>query len=189
MAGLCLPRQIAFAGAACARARDVFALCHGATPVSAFDEALEKLWDGVQHDDLPAIAAIYRPLTDVPESSCDDTLDRDWLAWLALATFEFPSALISTRLPVQALTQCSALMLTLMGEIDLRLGWGGAPREGRLASLEWAAQRSCVSILMADPANPEVPVADLVAAGGELARTVPGLAAALVAATGWRLNL
>ena len=164
-------------------------LCHGSTPVATFDATLEKLWDGVRRDDLPAIAAIFGPLTDASESNCDDTLARDWLAWLSLATFEFPSALISTRLPVQALTQCSALMLTLMGEIDLRLGWTGAPREGRLASLEWAAQQSCMSILMADPVNPEVPLEELVAAGDELARIIPGLAEALVAATGWRLNI
>jgi hypothetical protein len=188
MAELCLPRQIAFAGAACARARNVFAMCHGSTPVSAFDYALEMLWDGVRRDDLAVIAAIYRPLMDVPESSCDDTLDRDWLAWLALATFEFPSSLIETRLPVQALTQCSALTITLMGEIDLRLGWSGAPRQGRLANLEWAAQQRCVALLGADPSNPEVPIDDLIAAGAELAQAIPALAADLAAATGWRLT-
>jgi hypothetical protein len=188
MTGLCLPRQIAFAGAACERARHVFAMCHGATPVTVFDDALGVLWDGIRRDDLPAIAAIYAPLMDAPESNCDDTLDRDWLAWLALATFEFPSSLISTRLPLQALTQCSALILTLMGEIDLRLGWEGAPREGRLASTEWSAQERCFAVLDADPSNPEVPVEELVAAGGELARAIPGLAADLARATGWRLR-
>jgi hypothetical protein len=189
MVGLCLPRQIAFAGAACARARSVFAMCHGSTPVSTFDDALEMLWDGVRRDDLAVIAAIYRPLMDAPESSCDDTLDRDWLAWLALATFEFPSSLIETRLPVQALSQCSALAITMMSEIDLRLGWGGAPRQGRLASLEWAAQQRCVALLAADPSNPDAPIDDLVDVGAELALAIPALAADLAAATGWRLTV
>jgi hypothetical protein len=189
LAGLCLQRQIAFAGAACSRARHVFAVCHNSTPVTTFDNALAALWDGLRRDDLPAIAAIYRPLTDVPESNCDDTLDSDWMAWLALATFEFPASLISTRLPLQAMAQCSALMLTMMAEIDLRLGWSGAPRGGRLATAEWAAQERCFAILAAEPSETEIPVDELVAVGAELGRAIADLAADLAEATGWRLRL
>ena len=189
MADLCLPRQIAFAGSACTRARHVFAICHGATPVSTFDDAIEALWAGIQHDDLAAIAAVYSPLIDAPEANVDDTLDRDWIAWLTLATFEFPSALISTRLPLQALAQCSALMLTLTGEIDLRLGWVGPPREGRLARNEWTAQERCVAILAVDPSNPDVPVDELVAVGASVAQDVAEVAADLAKATGWKLWL
>jgi len=187
MAGLCLTRQIAFAAAACSRAGYVFAVCHGATQPATFDAALAKLWTGITTDDLPTIEAVCRPLMDVPESGADDTLDRDWMAWLTLATFEFPAALVSTRLPVQTLAQCSALMRTLMGEIDLRLGWRGLPMEGRLATLESTAQESCLAILGEDPSNPEVPVRELVAAGAAVARLVAASAADLAEATGWKL--
>ena len=188
-AALCLPRRIAFAGAACERARYVFAICHGATPVDALDDALALLWDGQTRDDLPAVAALFRPLTEVPESSVDDTLDRDWMAWLALATFEFPSQLVWTRVPSAVLGQCSGLMLTLTAEIDHRLGWNGPPREGRLARAEWAAQQRCLEVLGADPASSLIPVDDLVEVGAELGRMVDDLAPALAAATGWNLDL
>lgn len=187
MDGLCLPRQIAFAGAACSRARSVFALCRGATPLATFDEALAGIWAAVSRDDLPAVAAIYRPLMDAPECNVDDTLDRDWMAFLALATFEFPSALITTRLPLQALAQCAALMRTIMGEIDLRLGWTGAPLEGRLANLESAAQEKCLAILAQDPSSPDSPVEELMSAGNDVAQAIAGAAGDLAAATGWRL--
>ena len=189
MSGLCLPRKIAFAGAACVRARGIFAICHGPTPVAVFDAALEALWSGLRRGDLPAVAAIYRPLTDVSESSSSDTLSRNWAAWLALATFEFPAWLVSTALPFGALTQCSGLMLTLTGDLDRRLGWEGVPHGGRLATAEWAAQGACSAILLADPSKPEIPVDELVAAGAEVARLVMELAAELAAATGWKLDL
>jgi hypothetical protein len=189
MAGLCLPRKLAFAGAACARARHIFAICHGASPVGTFDDALAALWEALRHDDMPAIATIFRPLTELPESSCNDTLSRDWVAWLAIATFEFPSRLVSTRLPVEAISQCSALMLTLAGDLDHRLGWSGKPREGRLARAEWAAQERCFAVLSADPLNPEIPVDELVAAGAEVGRVVGELAVELAEATGWKLDL
>ena len=189
MAGLCLPRKIAFAGAACARARSIFAICHGPTPVATFDAALAALWNGLQRGDMPAVAAIFRRLTDVSESSSSDTLRRNWAAWLALATFEFPSSLVTTRIPLAALTQCSGLLLTLTGDLDQRLGWTGTAHEGRLATAEWAAQEACSAILLADPANPEIPVDELVAAGAEVARLTRKLAAELAAATGWKLDL
>lgn len=188
MAGLCLPRQIAFAAAACTRARGVFALCHGPTPVDIYDHALTALWDGIRHDDLSAIEAVYEPLANMPEANCDDTLHRDWLAWLALATFEFPAALIRTRLPAQKVEQGSALMLTIMHEIDLRLGWNGPPRRGELACAEWAAQLRCLAILEADPVDPEIPVANVVSAGREVAQALAVRAERLAAATGWRLS-
>jgi len=189
MAGLCLPRKIAFAGAACARARHVFAVCHGPTPVDTFDDALAGLWSSLQRGDMPAVAAVFRPLTEVTESSSNDTLSRNWVAWLALATFELPARLVATPLPFGALTQCSGLMLTLTGDLDHRLGWEGAPREGRLATTEWAAQEACCAILVADPSNPWIPVDELVAAGSEVARLVRRLAPELAEATGWKLDL
>jgi hypothetical protein len=189
MAGLCLPRKIAFAGAACARARDIFAICHGPTPVATFDDALAALWSSLQRGDMPAVAAIFRPLAEVAESSSSDTLSRTWVAWLALATFELPARLASTALPFGAMTQCSGLMLTLTGDLDHRLGWDGAPREGRLATAEWTAQEACAAILLADPSNTEIRVDELVGAGGEVARLVRGLAAELAEATGWKLDL
>ncbi len=189
VAGLCLPRQIAFAGAACERARHIFAICHGATPVATFDEALKTLWDRLRRDNLPAIAALFRPLTDVPEASANDTMARDWMAWLALATFEFPSQLVRSRVPAGVIGQCSGLMLTLTGEIDLRLGWSGAPREGRLAQAEWGAQKRCFEILALEPSNPEAPVDELVAAGAEVGRAVEDLTPLLADATGWSLDL
>ena len=188
-AGLCLPRRIAFAGAACERARSVFAICHAATPVVTFDDALKKLWEGLRRDDLSAVAGIFRPLTGIFESSCDDTLDRDWMAWLAIATFEFPSQLVRTRLPSAMLSQCSGLMLTLTGEIDHRLGWNGLPHEGPLARAEWAAQGRSFEVLAADPLNPTIPLHELVAVGAEVDRLVDELAPALAAATGWKLHL
>lgn len=189
MSGLCLPRKIAFAGAACVRARHVFAICHGPTPVATFDDALAGLWDHLRRGDLPSVAGVFRPLTEVAEASSSDTLSRNWVAWLALATFELPARLVSTTLPVGALTQCSGLMLTLTGDLDHRLGWGGAPREGPLAAAEWAAQEACCAILSAAASNPEIPVDDLVAAGAGVARLVRGLAAGLAEVTGWKLDL
>lgn len=189
MTGLCLPRKIAFAGAACARARGIFAICHGSTPVGTFDATLAALWSGLRRGDMPAVAAIFRPLTDVSESSTSDTLSRIWVAWLALATFEFPASLVTTRIPLAAITQCSGLMLTLTGDLDQRLGWIGTAHEGRLAAAEWAAQEACSAILLADPSNQEIPVDDLMAAGAEVARLVRELAAELAAATGWKLDL
>jgi hypothetical protein len=186
---LCLPRRIAFAGAVCERARRIFAICHGATPLATYDKALKAVWEGLRNNDLPAVASVYRRLTEAPESSCDDTLDRDWMAWLALATFEFPSQLVWTRVPAAVLGQCSGLMLTLTGEIDHRLGWSGPPREGRLATAEWVAQERCLGLLSADPSNPEVPFEELVAAGADVARTVDDLASLLADATGWNLHL
>jgi hypothetical protein len=188
-AGLCLPRRIAFAGAACERARPIFAICHTATPVVTFDDALKALWEGLRRDDLSAVASIFRPLTGIFESSCDDTLAREWMAWLAIATFEFPSQLVRTRLPSAVLSQCSGLMLTLTGEIDNRLGWSGPPREGPLAHVEWAAQERSFEVLAADPLSPAIPRAELVAAGAEVGRLVAEMASALAAATGWTLLL
>jgi hypothetical protein len=189
MAGLCLPRKIAFAGAACSRARHVFAVCHGPTPVATFDDALAGLWSSLRRGDMAAVAAIFRPLTEVAESSTNDTLSRNWVAWLALATFELPASLVSTALPVGALGQCSGLMLTLTGDLDHRLGWVGAPHGGRLALAEWAAQETCCAILSADPLNPEIPVDELVETGAEVARLVGQLAPMLARATGWKLDL
>lgn len=189
MSGLCLPRKIAFAGAACARAREIFAICHGPTPVATFDATLAALWRGLQRGDMPAVAAIFRPLTDVSESSSSDTLSCNWVAWLALATFEYPARLVTTRIPLAATTQCSGLLLTLTGDLDQRLGWTGTAHEGRLATAEWAAQEACNAILMADPSNPEIPVEELVAAGAEAARLVRELAAELATSTGWKLDL
>lgn len=188
-AGLCLPRKIAFAGAACARARHIFAIYHGASPVATFDDALAALWDALRRDDMPAIATIFRPMTELPELSCNDTLSSDWIAWLAIAIFEFPSRLVSTRLPVEAISQCSALMLTLAADLDHRLGWSGKPREGRLARAEWAAQERCLAVLLADPLSPEIPVDKLVEAGAGVGRMVRDMAADLAAATGWKLDL
>jgi hypothetical protein len=147
------------------------------------------MWTCLRYDDLPAVASIFRPLTEVVEATCNDTLSPLWVAWLALATFEFPARLVSTRVPVGAMTQCSGLMLTLTGDIDHRLGWTGAPHEGRLAEAEWAAQEMCLSILAADPSSPEIPVDELVAAGVEVGRTVDDLAVQLAEATGWNLHL
>jgi hypothetical protein len=189
MAGLSLSRKIAFAGAACTRARHIFAICHGPTQVATFDAALASLWNNLQRGDLPAVAAIFRPLTEVSESSSSDTLSSNWAAWLALATFEFPARLVSTALPVEVLTQCSGLMLTLTGDLDHRLGWDGALREGRLATAELAAQEACSAILLADPSNAEIPVDRLVGAASELARLVHELAPDLARATGWKLDL
>jgi len=165
MSSFCLERQIAFAAAACVRARHVFALWHGATPVSTFDDALASLWDGLERRDKEAICGIFRPLSNVPEADCDDTLSRDWMAWLALAVFEYACALPSSRRPIDTLAQCSAFALTLMAELDLRLGWEGRPRGGSLATAEWSAQEKCLAILAVDGLNPAIPVADLVAAG------------------------
>jgi hypothetical protein len=188
MADLDLYRRIAFAAAACSRARYIFAICHGATPVATVDWALAQLWKGLALDeDIAAIRGVYGPLTEVPESGVDDTLDREWLAWLTLATFEFPAALTTSGLPVQQLAQCSSLMLTIMGEIDLRLGWDGAPHEGKLARLEWAAQIRCRDILTADPSGLEIPVEGLLAAGRDLGLAIAEASEALAAATGWRL--
>jgi hypothetical protein len=78
-------------------------------------------------------------------------------------------------------------MRTLMGEIDLRLGWKGPPMEGPLATQESTAQESCLAILEADPSNPEVPVQELVATGAAVARMVAASAADLAEATGWKL--
>ena len=189
MAGLSLPKKIAFAGAACARARHVFAICHGPTPVSRFDQALAWLWSSLRRGDMAAVAAIFRPLTNATESSSSDTLCRDWAAWIALATFEIPARLVTTTLPVESLTQCSGLMLTLTGALDHRLGWEGALHEGRLATAEWAAQEACSVILLGDPSNPEIPVDELVGAGAALAGLVHGLAAELAETTGWELDL
>lgn len=187
MTDLCLYRRIAFTVAACARARYVFAICHGATPLETVDRAVADLWKGLALDDLPLIESIYRPLTEVPESSVDDTLDRDWMAWLVLAAFEFPSSLQNARRPLQVLAECSSWMLTVLGEIDLRLGYEGSPREGRLATMEWTAQARCLEILAADPSNPDIPVDELNAAGRELADAIAASTEALAEATGWRL--
>ena len=187
MEDLCLYRRIAFAAAACSRARHVFAICHGATPLATVDQALAQLWKGLALDDMDLIAGVYRPLTEVPESNVDDTLDSDWMAWLTLATFEFPTALVSAKRPLQTLAQCSSWMLTVMGEIDLRLGYEGSPREGRLATMEWSAQGGCLEILAADPTSPEIPVEELEAVGRELAEAIADSAEPLAAATGWRL--
>ncbi len=188
-ASLFLPRKIAFTGAACARARNVFALCRGVTPVAVYDDALASLWDELRRDDRPGIAAVFKPLTETVEASCSDTLSPLWVAWLALATFEFPSRLVSTRLPDVAITQCSGLMLTLAGDLDDRLGWSGAPHEGRLARAEWAAQEECLSILAAAPDGSQIPVDELLAAGSEMGRLVREVAAPLAEATGWKLHL
>jgi hypothetical protein len=187
MADLCPYRRIAFTAAACSRARYVFAICHGATPLSTVDRAMADLWKGLALDDMDVIAAVYRPLTEVPESNVDDTLDSDWMAWLALAAFEFPAALPEGKRPLQVLAQSSSWMLTVMGELDLRLGFNGPPREGRLATMEWAAQERCLEILAADPLSPEIPVEDLEAAGRQLGGAIADSTEALAAATGWRL--
>jgi hypothetical protein len=189
MAQLCLPRKVAFTGAACARARNVFALCRGATPVAAYDEALAALWDALGRDDQPGIAAIFKPLTEVAEANCNDTLNPQWVAWLALATFEFPSRLVSTRLPEVAMTQCSGLMLTLAGDLDQRLDWIGAPHEGPLARAEWAAQEKCFSILAAAPDDPSIPLDTLLAAGAQMSGLIVEVARPLAEATGWKLHL
>jgi len=187
-AQLCLPRKIAFTAAACARARNVFALCRGAPPATTYDDALAALWDALERDDQPGIAFIFRPLTEVPEASCNDTLNPQWVAWLALATFEFPSRLVSTRLPEVTMTQCSGLMLTLAGDLDNRLGWTGAPHDGRLGRAEWAAQEKCLSIRAAAPEDPEIPVEELVSAGAEIGSLIMEAAAPLAHATGWKLH-
>ena len=187
-AQLCLPRKIAVTGAACVRARNVFALCHGVTPLAVYEDALAALWDALRRDDQPGIAAIFKPLTEAVEASCNDTLSPLWVAWLALATFEFPSRLVSTRLPDVVMTQCSGLMLTLAGDLDDRLGWSGAPHEGRLARAEWAAQEECLSILAAAPDDPQIPVDELLAAGAEVARLIVEAAGPLAEATGWKLH-
>jgi hypothetical protein len=181
-------RKIAFTAAACARARNVFALCRGATPLATFDGALAALWEALRRDDQPMVAAVFKPLTETVEASCNDTLSPLWVAWLALATFEFPSRLVSTRLPDVMMTQCSGLMLTLAGDLDNRLGWTGAPHEGRLGRAEWAAQERCFSILAAAPADPEIPVDELLAAGAEMGNLIVEAAAPLAHATGWKLH-
>jgi hypothetical protein len=188
MAGLCLPRKIAFTAAACARARNVFALCHGVTHLATFDGALAALWEGLRRDDQPMVAAVFKPLTETVEASCNDTLSPLWVAWLALATFEFPARLVSTRLPDVVMTQCSGLMLTLAGDLDQRLGWTGAPHEGRLARAEWVAQEECFSILAVAPDDPQIPVDELLAAGEEMGRLVLEVAGPLAEATGWKLH-
>jgi hypothetical protein len=189
MAQLCLPRKIAFTGAACARARDVFALCRGSTPVATYDRALATLWDALGRNDQARIATLFKPLTEVAEASCNDTLNPQWVAWLALATFEFPSRLVSKRLPVVTMTQCSGLMLTLAGDLDSRLGWDGAPHEGTLAKAEWAAQEKCFSILEARPDDPSFPLGELLDAGSQVSGLIAGAAYPLAAATGWKLHL
>lgn len=174
--GLCLERRIAFAAAACDRARNVFALWHGATPVATFDDALASLWDDLERRDTAAISGIFRPLMNVPEANCNDTLSRDWMAWLALAVFEFASAFPGARRPLETLAQCSAFCLSMMAELDLRRGWEGAPRGGPFATAEWIAQEKCLAILGLDPGNPSIPVSDLVAAGDELRTLMAGAA-------------
>lgn len=184
---LCLPRKIAFAAAACVRARPVFALCHSATPVATFDHTLTALWDALERGDMAAVAGVYPPLTGVSESNCDDTLDPNWLAWLALATFEYPSRLPAARLPIETIAQCSAFALTVMAELDLRLGWEGEPRGGALATAEWAAQERCLAVLLREPASPAIPVAELTSAADEMARILATCAHDLAATTGWDL--
>jgi hypothetical protein len=188
-AQLCLPRKIAFTAAACGRARSVFALCHGVTPMATYDDALAGLWDALRRNDQPGIAGIFKPLTEAVEASCNDTLSPLWVAWLALATFEFPSRLVSTRLPDVVMAQCSGLMLTLAADLDDRLGWPGAPHEGQLARAEWAAQEECLSILEAAPDDPTIPVDELLAAGTEVGSLILDLADPLAEATGWKLHL
>jgi hypothetical protein len=138
---------------------------------------------------LTAVEQLYRPLTHVPESSCDDTLTREWPGWLALATFEYPSRLPSARYPIETLAQCSAFAQTIMAELDVRLGWRWAPRGGALATAEWAAQQRCLAILLLKPTSPTIPVAELVAAGDETCRAVMASAPELAAATGWQLPI
>jgi hypothetical protein len=185
---LSLPRQVAFAAAACQRIRPVFVLCRGATPVSVYDAALAEVWEAAKTEDWASADEVYELLTHSVESSCDDTLSREWLAWLALASFEYPCRLPAARRPIETLAQCSAFALTIMSELDLRLGWEGAPRAGPLASLEWAAQRRCAAILAADVGSKAIPLAELTAAGEPVSGAVMESAAALAAATGWDLQ-
>jgi hypothetical protein len=189
LCNVCLGRQIAFTAAACARARSVFAVCHGSTDVTVFDATLQRLWASISSDDVPGIEGIYSTVSDLPESNSHDTLARDWLAWLCLATFEFPSTLPRTILSAQVLEQSSALLLTICNEIDLRLGWDGAPYGGPLATIEWFTQLRCMELLIADPQNPEIPIEKLLAAGRELGQALAARAVGLAAATGWSVSL
>lgn len=187
--GLCLQRRVAFAGAVSMRARGVFDLCHGATPTALFDQALERLWDDLRCGDMADVDAIYAGLARAPEAYCNDTLAREWIAWLALATFELVSKLPTARLPVQAIAQCSALGLTIAAELDHRIGWDGPAGSGTLATAEWVAQQRCLAILLEDPENAAIPLETLAAAGAEEASILAACAPQLAAATGWDLVL
>jgi hypothetical protein len=169
------------------RSRGVFALCHGATPVATFDRMLARLWDDLRCGDIADIDAIYSGLGRAPESFGEDTLSRDWIAWLAVSTFEFVSLLPTAKLPIQTVAQASALGLTIAAELDLRLGWMGPAKYGELASAEWDAQRRCLEILMEDPCSPEVPVDRLGTAGDQFATMLAARVDALATATGWDL--
>jgi hypothetical protein len=163
-------------------------MCHGATPVETFDRMLDRLWDDLRCGDIADIDAIYPSLQRAPESYSTDTLSRDWIAWLALSTFEFVSLLPTSKLPVQAIAQASSLGLTIAAELDHRLGWMGPAKYGELAAAEWDAQRRVLAILKEDPLNTEVPVARLEEAGDRYAALLAGRRDALAAATGWDLG-
>jgi hypothetical protein len=163
--GLCPQRLVAFAGAVCIRAREVFGLCRGATPMSTFNRSLERVWDDLRCGDFADIDAIFGSLAGVPESFSNDTLSPEWIAWMALATFESVSKLPTSRLPIQTIAQCSALGLTIFSELDMRIGWTGPSKSGELASAEWEAQLRCLAILREDPLSVEIPLERLAAAG------------------------
>ena len=188
MGPLSLRRRMAFAAGVCQRARPVFALCRGATPIATFDGALADLGEAIRGGRPGGAAGIYEALTQVVESSCDDTLSREWLAWLALATFEYPCALPSAVRPIETLAQCSAFGLTIMAEIDARAGWQGNAYGGPLATAEWRAQERCMSILLRAPTDDSIPMDELLAAGDEVVAGVEASAGELAAATGWELR-